>query len=126
MKAMSYFKSLFVKHGWYLMRPKVEIPEKTESACSESIDKSLKAIASHLCSTVTGERIIPQSLMRTLHRLLVLMVAVSSDGCCEAENCTRKLHGWGGEGGRLIGKVKTERSNPDYKGERAVSAIVDL
>lgn len=32
-KAMSYFTSSLAKHGKYGRRPKVEIPEKTESAC---------------------------------------------------------------------------------------------
>lgn len=31
MKAMSYC-TLLERHGWYLRRPNVEIPEKTESA----------------------------------------------------------------------------------------------
>ena len=32
MKAMSYFTSSLARQGWYGMRPKVEMPEKTESA----------------------------------------------------------------------------------------------
>jgi hypothetical protein len=32
MKAISYFAWWLDKHGWYGRRPKVEIPEKTESA----------------------------------------------------------------------------------------------
>jgi hypothetical protein len=35
MKAMSYFTAVLERHGWYLMRPKVDIPEKTESACEK-------------------------------------------------------------------------------------------
>lgn len=32
MKAISYFTSSLARHGWYGRRPKVEMPEKTESA----------------------------------------------------------------------------------------------
>jgi len=34
MKAISYFTSL-ERQGWYFKRPKVEMPEKIESACRE-------------------------------------------------------------------------------------------
>jgi len=33
MNAMSYFSSWLARQGKYGRRPKVEIPEKTESAC---------------------------------------------------------------------------------------------
>jgi hypothetical protein len=34
MNAMSYFTSL-ERQGWYFRRPKVEMPEKIESACTK-------------------------------------------------------------------------------------------
>lgn len=43
MKAISYFTSWLVRQGWYLIRPKVEMPENTESACL-SISPVFRAI----------------------------------------------------------------------------------
>ena len=40
MKAMSYFSASLARHGKYGRRPKVEIPEKTESACDTVNHKS--------------------------------------------------------------------------------------
>jgi hypothetical protein len=37
-KAMSYFTSSLARHGWYGSLPKVEMPEKTESAYADQHD----------------------------------------------------------------------------------------
>jgi hypothetical protein len=37
-KAMSYLLSWLERQGEYAIRPKVEMPEKTESACGEGLE----------------------------------------------------------------------------------------
>lgn len=55
MKAMSYFTFSVARHGEYSIRPKVDIPEKTESACgilSPEDSYLCQVIISYLCASI--------------------------------------------------------------------------
>jgi hypothetical protein len=95
MKAMSNFV-LVARQGAYGRRPKVEMPENTESACREvnCCSQGLSLLEeSDLCSTITWKSVVPQLLEWASQWFLVMgVVAVGSYSCCEAENSRRKLH----------------------------------
>lgn len=94
--AISYFTSL-ERHGWYLRRPKVEIPEKMESAWFE-VNCCLAAFTkknwrTDLSSAIARECVVPETLVRTFQWfLIVVMVTMSSYSRSKAENCRGKLH----------------------------------
>lgn len=93
MNAMSYFTSL-ERHGWYLRRPNVEIPEKTESACI-NINFRRNIIhrnwISHLCSAITRKSVVPKTLMWTSQWLLVV-AAVRCYCSYKAQKCGSEPH----------------------------------
>lgn len=83
MKAISYVISLLAKQGRYGSRPKVEIPEKTESALRyhtvNFLTTNLGELEekTNLRPTIPRQPIIPQRLMRTSNILLLIMVTMS-------------------------------------------------
>lgn len=95
MKAMSYFTSSVARHGEYCTRPKVEMPEKTESACKNDQfweflwnDRS----CSYLGTTVTGQGVVPQALVWSLQWLLITsMISMSSHSSCKGSNRSKDL-----------------------------------
>ena len=69
MKAISYFTWSVARHGEYSMRPKVEIPEKTESAwkvVGYAILIQLAKYGTDLSSAISRKGIVPQALVRAL------------------------------------------------------------
>lgn len=99
MKAISYFTSSFARHGWYGSFPKVEIPEKTESAClNVRAYVVLVPNNTNLCSTISWKlsvsilrACVPQRFMRTFNWSL-RVVAVCSDDCRKAEEYIYSQH----------------------------------
>jgi hypothetical protein len=101
-KAMSYLTSSDARHGKYGRRPKVEIPENTESALenqlASSSDEQLQL--TYLSSAISGQRVIPESFVRTRNWYLTFMVTV--------RKCTT---GSQNRGSRNFSKHCEERSN---------------
>jgi hypothetical protein len=84
MKAMSYFTSSEARQGWYVMRPKVEMPEKTESAYVKSIGYFTASSSfsgfTNLGATISWQSIIPKTLVWSRDWLLmVVLVTVGLD-----------------------------------------------
>jgi hypothetical protein len=83
MNAMSYFACVF-RHGLYGRRPKVEIPENTESAfakvncCSCA---NIGTLETYLSAAVTRKCVVPQLLKRASQWLLVVTVVTMSSHC---------------------------------------------
>jgi len=76
---MSYLTWLVARQGAYWSRPKVLIPEKTESAwmlSTERILNDLEGGCKYLGATVAWQRVIPEALVRPLDRSLVIVMAV--------------------------------------------------
>ena len=78
-----------------MTRPKVLMPEKTESAC-EAVSKGLSTVESvllaDLSTAITWQRVVPQRLVRALQWLLVRgMVAVSSHARGESGDGSNEL-----------------------------------
>ncbi len=97
MNAISNFSSSLARHGQYGKRPKVEMPEKTESACErQRWSIALFTPRRYLCSAIPRywpSRIIPQALVRSSDWLLV-MVAVSNGNSNKATETERlEQHG---------------------------------
>lgn len=86
------------------MRPKVEMPEKTESAWREpvSLTARMQAIGAHLGTAVTRQRVVPETLVGALNwPLIVAMVAMSGSKGCKAGSKSEGLHRssqWAGMG----------------------------
>ena len=85
MKAMSYLTSSVAKQGEYWMRPKVLMPEKTESAWA-GVSKASRCVVkspllTDLSTAITWNGVVPQRLVRALQRLLVMSMALMS---CDA------------------------------------------
>jgi hypothetical protein len=87
---------LLERHGWYGRRPNVEMPEKMESACSRVSycrEASSLVVDSYLFATITRKRVVPQTLMRAVQRVLVMtMVAVRSYSSREAQKRGSEPH----------------------------------
>ena len=84
MNAMSKFSSSLAKHGKYGRRPNVVIPEQTASAYIAISLLQLDVLMaiecmydSHLCTAITGNRVVPQATVRSRNGLLG-MAAMSS------------------------------------------------
>lgn len=95
MNAISYCTSL-ERQGWYLRRPNVDMPEKTESACFE-ISLYSNGIHSdsipYLSPAVTGEGVVPKTLMWTGQWLLVMVViTMRCNSSYEAQERRSKPH----------------------------------
>ena len=78
---MSYFSSSLARQGQYGSRPKVEMPEKTESAWWRQYRPFTSHWRSYLCPSVAGYTmmgIVPQAFMGARNRLL-LMVAMGTN-----------------------------------------------
>lgn len=92
MKAMSYFSSSLARQGQYGRRPKVEMPEKTESAWSWSA-KIVCCLGSskYLCSSIARYRtssIVPQAFVWSSNWVLPV-VTVRESKSCRAQNGKR-------------------------------------
>lgn len=89
MNAMSYFTSSDARQGKYGSRPKVEIPEKTESALVLLTPREFEHMrdqsSSYLSSTITREGVIPESLVWPGNWKLV-MVAVGKSASSQRGN----------------------------------------
>lgn len=103
MKAISYFTSDRDRHGWYGSRPKVEMPEKTESACFSALllssaTRDCWVELHYLRAAVAGQPVVPQRLVRPRRRLLVVVTVVGRRNGRPREQGDALGH-HGGEGG---------------------------
>ena len=78
---MSYLTLSVARQGAYWRRPKVEIPEKTESAwsCQQSPCRFQKS-PPYLGATIARKCVVPKALVRSLNGSLVFVMAVGV-GC---------------------------------------------
>lgn len=94
MKAMSYLTWSVARQGEYWMRPKVEIPEKTESAwgvAQLSVLAGALAVA-YLSPSITWKSVVPQALVRSSERFLVVcVVAMGLNGRCQSSQSNESL-----------------------------------
>jgi hypothetical protein len=83
--------SLYERHGLYGRRPKVEMPEKTESAFEQCQTPSMAVQRSsqYLGAAISGQCIVPQGLMRSCHANLLFVVAMGCSNCREARDKER-------------------------------------
>ena len=78
---MSYLTLSVARQGAYWRRPKVEIPEKTESACNcQQSSYQYRRSRSYLSTTVTRKLVVPETLVRPFDGSLVFMMTVGI-GC---------------------------------------------
>lgn len=92
---MSYLVCSVARQGEYSTRPKVAMPEKTESAwrANERRPQGLVWVClTDLLSTVSGQCVVPQALVRTAHRFLVLMALMSTGNGRKSDNSSDKQH----------------------------------
>ena len=93
-KAMSYFTESVARQGEYWMRPKVEMPEKTESALElRSVFRSgSRFLVAYLGASVSWEGVVPQALVRPSERLLVVcVVTMGLSDCCQSSQTSQLL-----------------------------------
>jgi len=87
---------LLERHGWYGRRPNVDMPEKMESACrkvSHCCTASFRVVDAYLFAAITRKCVIPQSLVGTIQRVLVVtMVAMRSDRSRKAQKRRSEPH----------------------------------
>jgi hypothetical protein len=78
---MSYLTLLVARQGAYWRRPKVEIPEKTESACNcqQNLYRYNKS-RPYLSPTITRKLVVPKTLVRPFNGSLVVVMTVGI-GC---------------------------------------------
>jgi hypothetical protein len=73
--AMSYFSLSLARHGKYGRRPKVEMPENTESAywmLSRGFPENASSVL-YLSPAITGQGIVPKASMRSFYGLLIMI-----------------------------------------------------
>lgn len=97
---MSNFSLSSVRQGQYGRRPKVEMPEKTESACCarSAVLHGHWQGREYLCTTITRDwcpGVVPQALVRSSNWLLVVVVVEvsGSKGSTGKEGQRSEQHG---------------------------------
>lgn len=77
---MSYLTFSVAKQGEYWSRPKVLIPEKTESAYDHQLENSqTQSFIQYLSTTISRQSVVPKTLERSFNgSLFVVTVGVGS------------------------------------------------
>lgn len=99
---MSNFSLSSVRQGQYGRRPKVEMPEKTESACGarSGTTSGHSQSRTYLCTTIARDRcpgIVPQALVRSSNWLLVVIVVGVSGSKGSRSNYAERIEQHGSQ-----------------------------